>query len=355
MPQSSSTSARLPFECRVFQSYVRGLKFFWKEDLYRTVVKEAARQPEASTDALEARMRDEAPYQLYAWLERRLQQFKYLGRWGLVPTLAADAERLGRILASVDGLAPERLQLDAKLQIPDYVAEVDTHQHPGSTWSDDYDAFVHESATAGFSFALGDAEQLDARYAGPLAQFAPRRILDLGCSTGKSTRALKRVMPEAEVAGCDVGAPVLRLAHLRALEAGLDITYCQQNAEHLRFADASFDLVASHWLFHELPPAAIRNTLRESHRVLRSGGHLAVYDMCGVPGGVVGRWLHRGYSARNNEPFADALARLDLAAELAAAGFEDVRFDPPLPGPGHEGRLAPARANELFMVTARRA
>ena len=57
---------------------------------------------------------------------------------------------------------------------------------------------------------------------------------------------------------------------------------------------SSVDLVASHWLYHEMPPRAIRAALREARRVLRPGGALMAYDMYLVPGGAVGRWLHAG-------------------------------------------------------------
>ncbi len=58
--------------------------------------------------------------------------------------------------------------------------------------------------------------------------------------------------------------------------------------------------------------------------MLRPGGGLAIYDMYLVPGGPVGAWLHTGYAARNNEPFAASFTHMDLQAELAALGFEDI-------------------------------
>lgn len=350
MRRDESTYAVLPFECNVFQSYIRGLKTWWKDDLYREVVQEAQTRDASGAAELESQMGAVPAYQLYAWLERHLQQFKYVGHWGLVPVLEADNKRLAAILEEGGRRFPERLQLDPDFVIPDYVKHADTHQHPGSTWSDDYDAFVHESATAGFSFTLGDSDQLVAQYGAPLMErFAPSRILDLGCATGKSSRAFKIAAPTAQVVGCDVSAPVLRLAHLRSVEQDLEITFKQQNAEHLAFEEGSFDLVASHWLFHELPTQAIRNVIREARRVLRRGGGFAIYDMCIAPGGVVGEWLHSGYSARNNEPYALALVKMDLKRELEEAGFEDVRFDLRV---RDRDALASSRTNSMTMVTA---
>lgn len=347
---ADSTKAVLPFECKVYQSYIRGLKAWWKNEAYRAVMADAAPFAGKGVVALETELGKAPSYQLYGWLERHLQQFKYVGRWGLVPVIAEKSDQLGAILKKGALEFPERLKLDPAFKVPDYVTRVDTHQHPGSTWSDDYDAFVHESATAGFSFTLGDSEQLVERYARPLVSLCnPRDILDLGCSTGKSSRAFKTAAPQANVFGCDVSAPVLRLAHVRAVEQGMHIEFSQQSAEKLNFADGSFDLVASHWLYHEMPPTAIRRAIREARRVLRPGGVFAIYDMCAVPGGVVGEWLHAGYAARNNEPFAYPLVKLDFDKELRAAGFGDVKLEVHAP-PGD--RMPASRTHYMAMVTA---
>jgi ubiquinone/menaquinone biosynthesis C-methylase UbiE len=48
----------------------------------------------------------------------------------------------------------------------------------------------------------------------------------------------------------------------------------------LPYADASFDLVLSHWVVHNLEPAADRlKALDEMLRVLRPGGVLALADI----------------------------------------------------------------------------
>ena len=44
------------------------------------------------------------------------------------------------------------------------------------------------------------------------------------------------------------------------LDEKTDIVLYQRNAEDLGcFGDSSVDVVTSHWLFHEMPPRAIRN------------------------------------------------------------------------------------------------
>ena len=76
----------------------------------------------------------------------------------------------------------------------------------------------------------------------------------------------------------DLAAPLLRLAHLRSLEAGLDIRWLQANAESVPLPAASVDGVASYWLFHELPVPAMHQVIGEAWRLLRPGGFFASYD-----------------------------------------------------------------------------
>lgn len=323
----TNRTPEIPFEARAYQDFVRGLRGVWRTEAYARTVDDARPLAAGTVHALEHAMRDSTPYQLYGWLERLSQQFKYLGRWGMVTWLETQRDMLSKVLADAMAVEPQRLHLDPGFVVPDYVRNADTHQHPGATWSNDIGAFVYEWGTDGVSFSQGDSERPAVWFA-ELAtrRFAPNSILDVGCSVGKLSRALKRAAPQARVDACDVAAPMLKLAHLRSVEAGLEIGYWQRSAEQLGFADAAFDLVTSFWLFHEMPPPAIRRALREMRRVLRPGGGLALYDMYLVPGGLIGEWLHNGYAARNNEPFAAAFARMDLQAELRAAGFADVEI-----------------------------
>ena len=78
--------------------------------------------------------------------------------------------------------------------------------------------------------------------------------------------------PDAEVHAVDVGAPVLRYAHARAESLGKKVHYAQQNAEQMNYPDGHFDLIVSHILVHETSNRAIRNIMRECHRLLSPGG-----------------------------------------------------------------------------------
>jgi ubiquinone/menaquinone biosynthesis C-methylase UbiE len=323
-----NTRPEIDFAAKTHESYARSLKYFWKEAPYRRVVAEAKETGANDVEALERNMRRSPAYQFYGWLERRSQQVKYQGRWGMVPTLARQREKLSRILAAGATRSSERLHLDPKFKIPDYVTETDIHQHPNGIWSSDDAPFVYEWATGSVSFSMLDPNRPLDWYAALMRDHCdPQLILDIGCTVGAMSRAFKRAMPKAEIHACDVSGPAVQLAHLRAVEADQEIDYWQMNGEELSFEDDRFDLVTSHWLIHEVPPKALRRIMREGRRVLKSGGTFAMFDMYLTPGGIVDAWLLDGYAARNNEPFMHPLRKLDMEAELSEAGFRDVRIE----------------------------
>ena len=104
------------------------------------------------------------------------------------------------------------------------------------------------------------------------------RILDIGCSIGQSAVALKERFPDAEVWGIDVGAPMVRFAHKRAVDLGQEVHFAQRLAEDTKFPDGHFDVVNAFILFHEVPLEAQAEILKEVFRVLRPGGIFNVFD-----------------------------------------------------------------------------
>ncbi len=63
-----------------------------------------------------------------------------------------------------------------------------------------------------------------------------------------------------------------RDAHARAESLGKKFHFSQQNGEFTDFVDNFFDVALTMILLHELSTKAIRNIIREMHRVLRPGG-----------------------------------------------------------------------------------
>lgn len=341
------------FTMAAYQGFLTGVKGFWRTDLYASVAEQAKPLSNQQPAEIEAAMGDDPSYYLYAWLERRLQQMKYAGRWGLM-TKAHEHE------ADIDRLVPAELR-DADAPVPPgYVADIDVHQHPGGLWSSRAAAVAHEWYQTGTSFSGVGTDTMVDHFVGTIARLTPKggKVLDLACTLGRMSMAMKRAMPESEVIGLDVSGPAIEVARAKAAQAGLDVGFEVVNVEKLPYADASIDTIGNHWLFHEMPIDAIGNVLDETMRVLKPGGATVIFDMNHTPGGAIGLWLHMGYSARNNEPFGPGYALMDMRAELTKRGFVGIEmwnFNPEDASLTWVDELSPRRTHINTVILARKA
>ncbi|MEJ0068731.1 MAG: hypothetical protein WDO24_08405 [Pseudomonadota bacterium] len=88
----------IPFEVRAYQDFVRGLRAVWRTDAYSRTLDEAHRISAGTVGERERMMAASTPYQLYAWLERRSQQYNIsaAGAWCAVGYPAGRAGRRAR-------------------------------------------------------------------------------------------------------------------------------------------------------------------------------------------------------------------------------------------------------------------
>jgi SAM-dependent methyltransferase len=100
--------------------------------------------------------------------------------------------------------------------------------------------------------------------------YHPRRLLDVGCGTGRFTHGLSQTFG-CPVIGIEPSQAMLEVARHTATE---DVTWLRGYADGLPLADASADLVFLSQVFHHLPdPSA---ALQEIRRVLVPGGYMAI-------------------------------------------------------------------------------
>lgn len=283
-----------------------------------------------------AQMRDaleEEPFHQY-WLS--LSFFYQDQIWR---SLGASIDRqYADLAAAIDSQAQTprgSLTLDPTLPIPRYIEAFDHHRMPGSYHVDTADTdfragALYDRFASTYLRNLNGGWRNDGRGQTLVAHikdfhpdFAPKRILDLGCSVGHSTCAIAAAFPDAEIHAIDVGAPMLRYGHARAEAMGQTIHFSQQNAERTNFADGSFDLITSSALLHETSAKAMRNIFAECHRLLRPGGIMVHVE---VPPRQehLGLWeqMRCDFEAHyNNEPFMAALSRVDYVKVSVDAGF----------------------------------
>lgn len=229
------------------------------------------------------------------------------------------------------------LRLNSALAIPRYVSALDVHLMPGCFHTEHTQDDVAQGAVqvaggdvfrGGFRHRKGNPGGVGESIAHYLKlkhpDFNPKRILDLGCNTGKNLFPYLDVYPDAEAHGVDVGAPLLRFGHSVASHEGRAVHFSQQDAERLDFNDDSFDIVTSSFFLHELPVKSTKAIFEEARRVLRPGGLMVHMEL--PPNSEVdpyyGFYLDWDTGPNNNEPFYAEFRNQDVTGLCADTGFD---------------------------------
>jgi len=316
------------------QRFLLAAKKWWTADLYQHLRQEYAAQAGAEAarhDVADVAkvLEDLTEYRYFAWLERHLQRMKYSGTYGLARYYDQRREAVLPQLQDVekqDGI----LELRPGLPLPRYYTSVDIHQHPGGVWSDEVAGFVYEHGARTTTPMLGaDHADLHTRFTSMVGNLmTPQKILDLGCGFGKSTQPFYSAFSQAQVEGIDLSAPCLRLAAHTARAAGAtNVHFRQRDAADTGYSAGSFDLVTSTMLLHETPPEPLDTLIEEAARVLEPGGRMIHLDFHHLPDAFA-RFMFYGHGRRNNEPYMQPVAELDVRKLLQRHGFADIRIEP---------------------------
>lgn len=146
------------------------------------------------------------------------------------------------------------------------------------------------------------------------------RLLDVACGTGRTLHQLGRTHPELRYYGVDLSPAYVQLARRRLANLA-EVALSVENGEALPFADATFDIATSVYLFHELPRNARRNVAREMFRVLRPGGLLVIEDSAQLTESAEIATALRSFPGEFHEPFYADYLEDDLAEMLCEVGF----------------------------------
>lgn len=237
-------------------------------------------------------------------------------------------------LEAAESRGPGTLTLDPALEIPEYCKH-EVHRMPGGYTGNPLAGYIFYYGTRSFYKGKNDNGEMMAMYAEAIP--APPdgkvvRILDMGCSDGQYSMAIKRRFADAEVHGIDIGAPMVRFAHMRAADLGLDIHFSQRLAERTGYPDNHFDVVTAYILHHEVDGPASLEIIKEAFRILRPGGLYFPVDA------YTGKPIEQDNFLRfriwwdhllNNEPWRMEYADIDFFGQMREAGFEVDENGPP--------------------------
>jgi len=146
------------------------------------------------------------------------------------------------------------------------------------------------------------------------------RLLDVACGTGRTLHQLALAHPGLRLYGVDMSPSYVRIARKR-LDDVAEVALAVENAEALPYADATFDIVTSVYLFHELPRNARRNVVREMFRVVRPGGLVVLEDSAQLTESAEMATALHSFPGEFHEPFYNDYLKDDLGDLLHEAGF----------------------------------
>ncbi len=143
------------------------------------------------------------------------------------------------------------------------------------------------------------------------------RALDVACGPGFLTLALARRC--AEATGFDATDAFLGLARAEAEDRGIhNVRFEHGDAEHLPFADASFEVVSCRAAFHHFPRPG--HVLAEMARVATPDGRILVADLLGSED-VVQAELHDRIERLCDPSHVRALPQPEFLRLIADAGL----------------------------------
>ena len=258
-----------------------------------------------------------------------LMEFSSVGH-GRVARDAYDeaADVIGAKLDALEASGPATLTADPDFAQPGWYKDVWFHRTTGGWDGHPQQGFIHgELIHRKYVSRLfgGDIFAQRRRVLAELPRQDFTHILEMGSSSGHFTTALQQVFPDADITGIDLSLPMLRQALRVANENGWAWNLHQADAAHTPFADASFDLVASYIIFHEMPAAEIRKTFAEAYRVLEPGGSMLMSDVTPYAAmDKLGVWRADWLATNGGEPYWREAASMDWAEAARDAGFVDV-------------------------------
>ncbi len=174
-------------------------------------------------------------------------------------------------------------------------------------------------------------------------------VLDLGSGGGLDCfLAARAVGGEGRVIGVDMTADMVALSRKNAEKSGItNVEFRLGEIEHLPVADSSVDVIISNCVINLSPEKA--QVFKETFRVLKSGGRLAVSDT--VASAPIPEEL-KADLASYSACVSGSASVDELQAMLSEAGFQSIRIRPREESRQFIKDWSPDKVIESFILSA---
>ncbi|KAA8497266.1 hypothetical protein FVE85_0995 [Porphyridium purpureum] len=249
--------------------------------------------------------------------------------------------------AYVERLAPEQhlerlVQSDTLRRLPQYYnVSFHAYQAGNRCWSAAMDADVATLTVHSTLFdeenpsLLGD-EQMRFNFCSTICMYLEdevddaRCVVDVGASTGLSTRHLLRTFSNADIVALDLSEHMLAVASALLEHDGLTerVSFVHAAAEDMPrvVQRRDVDAVVMSLVAHELPRGALGQILEAAFELMEEDALLAILEIdpdAPAAGRLLSNPFFRGLF-RSTEPYLDDYLTLDLPRAISEAGFTFV-------------------------------
>ena len=151
----------------------------------------------------------------------------------------------------------------------------------------------------------------------------PRRVLEVGCGTGKNLRALRRAFPRAQLTGVDLSSDMLGVAARKLRPLAGSTTLVHRSYEQPLDTCEPFDVVVFSYALSMFNPGWDR-ALECAAADLAPGGLLAVVDFHASPLAWFRRWMSLNHVRMEAHLLPAIAGHFDPVAQHVCSAYAGV-------------------------------
>ena len=159
------------------------------------------------------------------------------------------------------------------------VLPYNNEEHKGVQISRMFDAIAQTYDLLNHTLSFGLDKRWRKKVIAYLRPFSPKQILDVATGTGDLAIQIGESFDKATIIGCDISEGMMDVARQKTEKKGMQdrLSYEYQDCTKLTFPDNHFDAVSAAFGVRNFED--IEQGIKEMHRVLKPGGHIAILEL----------------------------------------------------------------------------